>query len=114
MSASSFSCLQPTELGRNVPNDQHTTQGVLPDRGAHELEGKIHILRLLILDPFVEVASSEDDIIEQPTALGDLNLEARLVQVLSASFGDLVLVVLDAVELSVGVFRKCYEATHAQ
>jgi hypothetical protein len=78
---STVSYFQDTLLGGNVPDDQHSAQWVLSDLGVHELEGKIHIIGLLILDPFVKVAGGEDNIVEQPTALGDLDLEARLVQV---------------------------------
>jgi hypothetical protein len=52
----------------------------------------------------VEVAGGEDDIVEQPAALRDLGLEARLVQVLGASLDNLLLVVLDAVKMSINVF----------
>lgn len=48
----------------NVPNNQDCTERVLSDLGAHELEGKVDIGSLLILDPFVEIASGENDIVE--------------------------------------------------
>jgi len=101
-------------LRTNVPDDQHAAQGVLSDLGGHELVGEIDIGSLLILDPFVEVAGGEDDIIEHPAALGDLGLEARLVQVRGASLDDILLMVLDAVEMSVGITRMHLKATHAQ
>lgn len=49
----------------------------------------------------MQVARGEDDVVEQPTALGDLCLETRLVQVLGTGLDDLLLVVLDAVKSSI-------------
>lgn len=46
----------------------------------------------------MQVTSGEDDIVEQPAALGDFSLEARLVQVLDAGLDDLLLMVFDATE----------------
>jgi energy-converting hydrogenase A subunit M len=80
------------------PDDQDAAQRILSDLRAHELEGKLDIGSLLILHPLVEVARGEDDVVEQPTALRDLGLEAWLVQVLGTSLDDLLLMVLDATE----------------
>lgn len=85
----------------HLPDDQHAAQGILADLGVHELVGKLDIRSLLILDPLVQVARGEDDVVEQPTALGDLGLESRFVQVLGKGLDDLLLMVLDAAKPSI-------------
>lgn len=62
----------------------------------------------------MEVAGGENNIVKQPAALRDLGLEARLVQVLGASFDDLLLMVLDAVKMLKNIFKPYFDATHAQ
>lgn len=44
----------------------------------------------------MQITGGEDDVVEQPSTLGNLRLEARLVQVLGACLNDILLVVLDA------------------
>lgn len=85
----------------HVPNDQDTAKRVLANLGVHKLERDINIGRLLILNPLVKVARSEDDIVQQPTTLRDHGLETRLVQVQGASFDDLLLMVFEAARRSV-------------
>lgn len=46
----------------------------------------------------MQVASSENNVIQQPSTLGNFRLEARLVQVLRASLNNLLLMVLDAAQ----------------
>lgn len=87
----------PTELWSDyLPDDQHAAQRILTDLGAHELERKLNIGSLLILNPLMQIARGEDDIVEQPAALGDLGLKAWLVQVLGTSLDDLLLMILNA------------------
>ena len=86
----------------NIPNHQHTAKRILANLRVHKLEGEVDVGGLLILDPFVQVAGGEDDVIEQPTALGNLGLESRLVQVEGTGLDDLLLVVLEPARVSIG------------
>lgn len=79
----------------DLPNNQHTSKGVLSDLGAHKLEGEINIRGLLILDPFVQIARGENDVVHKPLALREIRLEPRLVQVLFTGFEDEFLIILD-------------------
>lgn len=83
---------------QNLPDHQHTAEGILLDLRAHELEREVDIRGLLILYLFMQVTSGEDDIVEQSAALGDFSLETRLAQVLGAGLHDLLLMVLNATE----------------
>lgn len=80
----------------NVPNHQHTSQRILPDLRVHEFEHQVNILRLLILDPFPQIASGKDNIILNPSNLSRHNLESGLAQVQSEGIEDLLFSVLDA------------------
>lgn len=82
----------------NLPDYQHAAEGVLADLGAHEFESEFNIRRLLILHPFVQVPSGENNVVEQPDALSNFSLEAWLVQVPGAGLDNLLLVVSDATE----------------
>lgn len=80
---------------KNLPDYQHATKRIFPDLGAHELEREFNIRDLLILHPFVQVTTGENDVIEQPPSLCDFSLEAWLVQFLGAGLGNLFSMVLD-------------------
>lgn len=83
-----------TTLGEsNLPNHQHDTQRILANLRVHELKRQINVLGLLILDPFVQIPSHKDNVILHPSVLGELGLEARLVQVCCEGGGDFLLVV---------------------
>lgn len=83
--------------GRDVPNDQHSTERILSDFRAHELEGEINIGGLLILGPFAQVARREDNVVQEPSALSEVGLEPRLVQVLGAGLHNRLFIIFDAV-----------------
>jgi hypothetical protein len=85
----------------NLPNDQDTTKGILSDLGVHKLEGQINIRSLLILNPLVQVACGENNIVEQPSALREVCLEPRLVQVLLTSLENELFIILDTARLLV-------------
>lgn len=70
---------------QNLPNYQYATKRIFPDLGAHGLEREFNIRGLLILHPFVQVMTGENDVIEQPPSLCDFSLEAWLVQVLDTA-----------------------------
>lgn len=82
--------------GGDVPNDQHSTQRILSNLRAHELEGEINIGGLLILGPFVQVTRREDNVVQEPSALSEVGLEPRLVQVLGAGLHNILLIIFDA------------------
>lgn len=81
---------------RDIPNDQHTSQGILADLRVHELEGEIDVVGLFVSHPSVQVAGGENNVVQDPAALGEICLEPRLVEVLLASLKDELLVVLNA------------------
>lgn len=81
---------------RYTPNNQDHTQGILPNLRTHELEGQVDVFGLFILDPFVQVARHEHAVVLQPSTLRKHRLELGLVQIQTTSFGDSVLVVLEA------------------
>jgi hypothetical protein len=100
---------------RNLPNDQHTTERVLSDLGAHELEGKFDIGGLLILNPLVQVACGENNVVQKPLALREVRLEPRLVQVLLTGLEDELLVILNAArKLVTSIINEQFAGTHAQ
>ena len=47
----------------------------------------------------MQVARDEDDVVQQPSGLGDLGLEARLAQVEGQRIGDFLLMILDPIEI---------------
>lgn len=83
---------------KNLPDDQDAAERILANLGLHELESELNIDGILILHPLVQVASGENNVIQQPSTLGNFRLEARLVQVLCASLNNLLLMVLDATQ----------------
>lgn len=89
--------------GYRIPDNQHTSQGILSNLGVHQLEVEVDIWGLLILDPFVQVARGEDNVVQHPSDLRELGLEPRLVQIAGAGLEDLFLMVLDALLQSVCV-----------
>lgn len=104
---------------RDIPNNQHTSKRILADLWVHKLEGKIDIAGFFILNPAVQIARGEDNIVEQPTALGKICLEPRLVQVLFAGLENELLIILDARAMLVmaveDLTQVCRSAgTHAQ
>lgn len=82
----------------DIPDYQHAAEGILADLGAHEFKSEFDIRGLLILHPFMQFPGGEDNVVEQPTALGNFSLEAWLVQVPGTGLDDLLLVVSDAIE----------------
>lgn len=82
----------------NIPDHQYTAEGILPDLGPHQLELQVDIRGFLIFHPLMQVASSKDDIVEQPVNFGEFGLETRLSQVLSAGLDDICLMVFYATE----------------
>ncbi|KAL3449688.1 hypothetical protein BJX65DRAFT_271650 [Aspergillus insuetus] len=76
---------------RNLSDYQHAAEGILADLGAHEFKGELDFRGLLILHPFKQITSGEDNVVEQPAALGDFSLEAWLVQVPICSSWSLML-----------------------
>lgn len=104
---------------RDIPNNQHTSKGVFADLRVHELEGKVDIAGLFILNPLVQVARGEHDVVKQPTALGEVCLEPRLVQVLFAGLKNEFLIILDSRGMSVMALKAPMPVcgsicTHAQ
>lgn len=99
----------------NLPNNQHTTKGILADLGAHKFEGKIDIRGLLVLNPLVQVACGENNVVQKPSALREVRLEPRLVQVLLTGLEDELLIILDAVgSLVMLIMNERSVGTHAQ
>ena len=104
---------------RGIPNNQHTSERIFADLRVHKLEGKVDIAGFFILNPAVQIARGEDNIVKQPTALGEICLEPRLVQVLFAGLENELLIILDARDILVMALRDlmqvCRSAnTHAQ
>lgn len=58
----------------------------------------------------MQVASSENNVIQQPSTLGNFSLESRLVQVLRTSLNNLLLMVLDATEMSIQLVSDLCDA----
>jgi len=82
----------------NAPDDQHATQWFFPDLRADKLEREIDILGLLILDPFLQVAGHEDDLVLEPSDVADVGLEDGLPQVAAERIDDQAFAVLDTGE----------------
>lgn len=51
---------------------------------------------LLIFHPLMQVASSKDDVVQQPADLGDFSFKTRLIQVQSTGPNDVLLVIFYA------------------
>lgn len=98
---------------RHAPNDQHDTQWILADPGAHELERQFDIIGLLILDPFVQVPRHKHAVVLEPSALGEHRLEGGFVQIQTARLGDPVFVVLETAAVSFP-FLQGQASTYAQ
>lgn len=83
---------------QNLPDYQHATKRIFPDLGTYKFEREFDIRGFLILHPFLQVATCEDNIVEKPPGLCDFSLEAWFVQVLGAGLGDLLFIVLGTAE----------------
>lgn len=83
--------------GGYPPNNQDDTQRILPNLRTHELEGKVDIIGLFILDPFLQVPRHKHAVVLQPSTLREHRLKLGLVQIQTTSFDDSVLVILEAV-----------------
>ena len=81
----------------NAPDNQHATQRILPNLRVHKFKGKVDILGLLILGPFVQIPRHKHTVVLEPSALRNHGLELGLVEVRTAGFGDSVFIVFETI-----------------
>jgi hypothetical protein len=70
---------------RNIPNDKHSSQGVLSDPWLQKAVDEVDVRWVLILRPFLKVLGHKDDVVRQPTNFTEVSLVARLSEILLAS-----------------------------
>lgn len=84
----------------NLPNDQDSTQRILPDLRPQCSVHQSNVSGLLVLGPTFEVVADKDDVILNPGDIGELGLEVGLVQIAVQALGELGFMVFETVHNS--------------
>jgi hypothetical protein len=70
----------------SLPNDEHNPKRVFTDPRIQCLVEQGDIGGALVLDPLLQIAAGEDDVVHTPARLGNVGLEAWLSNVQLAGF----------------------------